>query len=155
MIRTALLSWCECIMRSACLCMEGALSPQWSSQHVASQRFLATLWCSRTRSPRFGHDSGAHRNCVMIFEKDCGHLGFTHSYAIIRGGCTCSALSTMAIFKNEIHNIFSANINQWFNIDGRWLAVLKIIRHPSWGIKIRTSPMRIAPKYETMLKCPY
>ncbi len=39
------------------------------------------------------------------------------------------------------------------------IAVLRIdrqlVRHPSCGDKISTSPMRIAPRFETMLKCPY
>ena len=61
-----MLSWWKYIMRSACLWTECALSPQWSSQHVASQWFLAALWGSRTRSPRFGHDSGAHRNSAYL-----------------------------------------------------------------------------------------
>jgi hypothetical protein len=109
-------------MRIACLWTECAWSPQWSSQHVASQRFLPELWGSRTRSPRFVHDSGAHRKFVTVhIWKGLCASWIHHADECCdpsrrwRGGAY-SALSAMAIFRNETNNISAQNSN---DIDGR------------------------------------
>jgi hypothetical protein len=98
-----------------------------SGQDSASCRndFSPHLWCSRTTSPRSRMNT-VHIVTVHIWKGLCASwihafvcIGYYASYAmIIRWGGTCSILSAMTIFKNETHNIFSAIINRWFDIDG-------------------------------------